>query len=103
MRRFFVVLFVISLLATGAAVYWATYLPEASVPAAQDRSLSAPSAGGGGAESGAPAARSIREFIKQPSDRQNMAVTISILSSVISALAAIVQTWLTARAYRRRI
>lgn len=103
MRRFFVVLFVISLLATGAAVYWASYLPEASVPAAQDRNLTAPGEGSGGAVRGAPSAKSVTEFVKQPSDRQNMAVTISILSSVISALAAIAQTWLTARAYRRRI
>ena len=99
MRRFFIVLFVISLLATGAAVYWQSYLPEASVPAAQDRNLTTP--GSGGAERGAPGAPSARGFSKQPSDRQNMAVMISILSSIISAVAAIAQTWLTARAYRR--
>ena len=99
MRRFFIVLFVISLLATGAAVYWQSYLPEASVPVAQSRDLTAP--GSGGAERGAPGAPSARGFSKQPSDRQNMAVTISILSSIISAVAAIAQTWLTARAYRR--
>jgi hypothetical protein len=98
MRRFFILLFVVSLLATGAAVYWATYLPEATAPFAQDRQLTAP---GGGADRGAPAARSAPEFAKQPSDRQSMAVTISIMSSIISALAAIAQTWLTARAYRR--
>ena len=106
MRRFFILLFVVSLLATGAAVYWATYLPEASVPASQDRSLTAPSprtGGGSEAEKSAPAARSAREFVKQASDRQNLAVTISILSSVISALAAVLQTWLTARSYRRRL
>jgi hypothetical protein len=98
MRRFFIVLFVISLLATIAALYWQTYLPEASVPASADRQLSAPKAGG---EQEAPGARSLREFAKTPSDRQNMAVTISILSSIISAVAAVAQTWLTARAYRR--
>ena len=102
MRRFFFLLFLISLLATGAAVYWASYLPELSVPVAADRA--APSAPGGGADStarGLPGAQSVREFVKKPSERQNMAVTISILSSIISAVAAIVQTWLTARAYRR--
>jgi hypothetical protein len=98
MRRFFIVLFVLSLLATAAAVYWQTYLPEASAPASADRQFTAPEAAPG---QGAPTARSAREFAKQPSDRQNMAVTISILSSIISAIAAIAQTWLTARAYRR--
>ena len=98
MRRFFIVLFVLSLLATAAAVYWQTYLPEASVLVSADRTLRAPGAGG---DQEAPAARSAREFAKQPSDRQNMAVTISILSSIISAVAAVAQTWLTARAYRR--
>jgi hypothetical protein len=98
MRRFFIVLFVLSLMATAAAVYWQTYLPEASVLVSADRNRSAPGAGG---DQGAPAARSVREFAKQPSDRQNMAVTISILSSIISAVAAVAQTWLTARAYRR--
>lgn len=103
MRRFFVVLFVVSLLATGVAVYWSSYLPEASVPVAADnKQLGAPQDGSGGAVNrGLPGAQSVREFIKKPSERQNMAVTISILSSIISALAAIVQTWFTARAYRR--
>jgi hypothetical protein len=100
MRRFFIFLFVVSLLATAVAVYWASYLPEASVPVAQERGLPAPQGGAG--ESAAPSAKSVQDFIKKPSERQNMAVTISILSSIISALAAIVQTWLTARAYRRR-
>ena len=100
MRRFFVLLFVISLLATGATVYWKSYLPEADVPATQTRDLSTPQ-GGGSADRGAPGSPSARGMVKQPSDRQNMAVMISILSSIISALAAIVQTWLTARAYRR--
>jgi hypothetical protein len=98
MRRFFIVFFVLSLLATAAAVYWQTYLPEASVPVSADRNLGAPGAGG---DQGAPTARSVREFAKQPSDRQNTAVMISILSSIISAVAAVAQTWLTARAYRR--
>ena len=98
MRRFFVVLFVVSLLATAAAVYWQTYLPEASAPVPADRRSGAPEAG---RDQGAPAARSVREFAKKPSDRQNMAVTISILSSIISAVAAVAQTWLTARAFRR--
>jgi len=101
MRRFFILLFVISLLATGAAVYWRSYHPEASVPVAQSTQPSAPQAGGGGASDGtAPSAQSASEFVKEPSPRQNMALTISIVSSIISALAAIVQTWLTARASR---
>jgi hypothetical protein len=98
MRRFFVVLFVFSLLATVAAVYWQTYLPELSVPVAVDRQLRAPGAGG---DQAAPKTRSATELTKAPSDRQNMAVTISIVSSIISAVAAVAQTWLTARAYRR--
>ena len=99
MRRFFIVLFVLSLFATAAAVYWQTYLPEASVPVSADRQFSQPEAAPG--QGAAPTTRSVREFAKQPSDRQNMAVMISILSSIISAVAAVAQTWLTARAYRR--
>jgi hypothetical protein len=97
MRRFFVILFFVSLLATGAAVYWSSYLPEATVPVTADRNFSAPQGG----ETAAPGAGSARAFAKAPSERQNLAVTISIMSSIISALAAIAQTWLTARAYRR--
>ena len=100
MRRFFIVLFVLSLLATAAAVYWQTYLPEMSIPLSADRQFSPPDAAPAPGQ-GAPTARSMRESAKQPSDRQNTAVMISILSSIISAVAAVAQTWLTARAYRR--
>ena len=96
MRRFFVSLFVISLLATAGTFYWRTYLPEATgvlqIPEAAPRGVTGDDA----------VARSYREVTtKAPSSRQDLAVTISILSSIISAAAALLQTWLTARAYRR--
>ncbi|NJM35870.1 MAG: hypothetical protein HC850_15585 [Rhodomicrobium sp.] len=105
MRRFFTVLFVLSLIATAATLYWRTYLPEETVvsaappSASNDRSLR-PGGEGAGGGSGDVTSFS-REEVRQPSERQDYAVTISILSSIISAVAAIFQTWLTARAYRR--
>lgn len=98
MRRFFVVLFVLSLVATAGAYYWRTYYPEhaaAEAPSSEPgrRSITRDNDGSG--------ARSFRESVKLPSDRQDLAVTISILSSIVSALAAVLQTWLTARTIRR--
>jgi hypothetical protein len=101
MRRFFTVLFVLSIIATAGAFYWRTYLPEGGVPVASERSFNPPSAGSADQDSSAEAPQSLRERIRQPSDRQDLAVTISILSSIISAVAALAQTWLTARAYRQ--
>ena len=97
MRRFFFALFVLSVIATAGAYYWRTYLPEA-IATVSDRSRSI--APGAESESAVPEARSF-QLEKVPSDRQDFAVTISIWSSIISALAAIVQTWLTARSIRR--
>jgi hypothetical protein len=96
MRRFFIILFVLSLGATAAAFYWRTFMPEAMTvsrerPAA---TRSATPSDGSRPPAYAPGA-GVRRVA---SDRQDWAVTISILSSVISALAALVQTWLTARA-----
>jgi hypothetical protein len=95
MRRFFIVVFILSLIASAAALYWRTYLPEATV--VEDAAPLAPS---DEATRSLSTERSLREF-KAPSSRQDLALTISILSSIISAIAALAQTWLTARAYRR--
>ena len=94
MSRFFVVLLILSLCATAASLYWRSTMPEGIARVAAQ----------GGARSMAPytasrpaevrAARSERAA----SDRQDLAVTISIASSIVSALAALVQTWLTAKA-----
>jgi hypothetical protein len=96
MRRFFMMLFVLSLFATAGTLYWRTYLPEVAAP------QSAPATRGYSGDRGPNGQTgSLREASRHPSDRQDMAVTISILSSVISAIAAVVQTLLTARAIRR--
>ena len=95
MRRFFIVVFILSLIASAAALYWRTYLPEATVV-----EHAAPLAPSDEATRSLSTERSLREF-KAPSSRQDLALTISILSSIISAIAALAQTWLTARAYRR--
>lgn len=95
MRRFFIWLFVLSIIATGVTFYWRTYLPENTVAqTSQTRGYNRDPGSGG-----APPTISISQ--SEPSERQDLAMTISILSSVISALAALMQTWLTARAYRR--
>jgi hypothetical protein len=91
MRRLFILLFILSLTATVGTLYWRTYRPEgpaiAAAPEARTRSL-------GQDRSRAPSA-----YQRQaPSDRQDLSVTISIISSIVSAIAALVQTWLTARA-----
>lgn len=99
MRRFFIVLFVFSLLATAGTYYWRTYMPEGEViafaPQAETRSFQERAPGG------APEGSAGRLVLQEPSERQDLAVTISIVSSIISALAAIAQTWITARAFRR--
>jgi len=96
MRRFFIALFILSLIASAGAYYWREYQPEKVVSAPISKRSLAP-------EEGAPsvATRSERVLEKAPSERQDLAMTISILSSIISAAAALLQTWLTARALRR--
>lgn len=91
MRRFFIALFIISLCAAGGTWYWKTYHPEGTVLAT--RSLP-------DSRDGARAFRSpnTREMMApRSSDRQDLAVTVSILSSVVSALAAMAQAWFARR------
>ena len=89
MRRLFIILFILSLGATVTTIYWRTYMPEgpaaASAPQARPRSLGQDSSRSPGSGQFA-------------SDRQDLAVTISIVSSIISAIAALLQTWLIAKA-----
>jgi hypothetical protein len=93
MRRLFILLFILSLGATVTTLYWRTYMPEGpatvSAPQQRPRSLGQDSSR---LPSRAPGSGQIA------SDRQDLAVTISIVSSIISAIAALLQTWLTARA-----
>jgi hypothetical protein len=93
MRRLFIILFILSLGATVTTIYWRTYMPEgpaaASAPQSRTRSL-------GQDPSRPPSSAPSSEQLA--SDRQDLAVTISIVSSIISAIAALMQTWLTARA-----
>ena len=102
MRRLFVLLFILSLGATVATIYWRTYMPEGSASAA--RSERAPATRSVGPQGGNRDSASRRAPSAAPagesaaSGRQDLAVTISIVSSIVSALAALVQTWLTARA-----
>ncbi len=99
MRRFFIVLFILSLCAVAASLYWRNAMPEAPAPVAMQggaRSIQPNSAGRPSAEAQPYRAE------RSASGRQDLAVTISIVSSVVSALAALVQTWLTARAMPAR-
>ena len=99
MRRLFTLLFILSLSATVATVYWRTYMPEGAAPVV--RSDRAPTTRSTGPADGGRAPGSTRTVENTASDRQDLAVTISIVSSIVSALAALLQTWLTARAVRR--
>jgi hypothetical protein len=91
MRRFFVSLFIVSLLAVGGTYYWRTYYPEALSAApvsGQLRSL-AP---------GEKAHRTVAE--RAPSDRQDLAMMVSVVSSLVSAAAAVAQAWYARRAMK---
>jgi hypothetical protein len=92
MRRFFVGLFIISLCAAGGTWYWKTYYPEGHATVAT-RSL--PSNRDDVRAFHRPNTREMME--PRSSGRQDMAMTISILSSVISALAAVAQAWFARR------
>jgi hypothetical protein len=97
MRRLFIMLFILSLGATAAAVYWRTFMPEAMTVSRAER----PAATRGAPSEARPPAYAPGRGAgvqRTASDRQDWAVTISIASSIISALAALVQTWLAARA-----
>src|SRR5262245_49699438 len=104
MRRFFILLFILSLGATAATFAWRTFLPEGAPTVARTESMPAAPTSRGARPATDALDGSTRQRSHAPggekasSDRQDWAVTISILSSVISALAALVQTWLTARA-----
>ncbi|HKJ62251.1 MAG TPA: hypothetical protein VKA94_09705 [Hyphomicrobiales bacterium] len=109
MRRFFTVLFIVSIVATGFTYYWRTYQPEETVAASEPQ---ADDGSGASAENRSYSRRSLSPdafstesypaSAKEPSDRQDLAMMISLVSSVISALAAIFQTWLTSRSVRSR-
>jgi hypothetical protein len=92
MRRFFIALFIVSLCAAGGTWYWKTYHPEGSATIAT-RSLPGNSDGVRAFRS--PSAREMME--PRSSGRQDMAMTISIMSSVISAMAAVAQAWFARR------
>jgi hypothetical protein len=99
MRRFFITLFILSLIATAAAITWRTYSPEGRAPMVQaDRAPSTRSASPADRNEARRAPGTTPSAETAASDRQDWAVTVSIVSSVVSALAALFQTWLTARA-----
>ncbi len=94
MRRFFVSLFVVSLVAAGGTYYWRTNFPEGT-PLAASEPLSGQTRSLRPEEKAAP---SVVE--KAPSERQDLAMTVSIISSVVSALAAVAQAWFARRAMK---
>ena len=99
MRRFFITLFILSLGATAAAVTWRTYRRKAARRWPRpDQAPSTRSASPADRNEARRAPSSAQSGEKAASDRQDWAVTVSIVSSVVSALAALFQTWLTARA-----
>jgi hypothetical protein len=101
MRRFFMSLLILSLFATVGTLYWRTYLPETPVPASGGATRGGPDSPAPQSPAPAQDGRPGGGVSFAPSDRQDMAVTISIVSSIVSAIAAVLQTLLTARAIRR--
>lgn len=109
MRRFFLILFLLSVSTTAAAYYWRTYQPEqtviATAPEEEGNSGILSEKGRYSRRSLAPEAFSPQAapvVAKEPSSRQDLAMMISLVSSVVSAIAAIFQTWMTARSFRNR-
>ncbi len=91
MRGFFLTLTILSLLATGGIFAWRTFAPEGGTVY-----TSAPST--------APAKDATRDDRlaarqerPQASQRQDWAMIASVASSIVSALAALLQAWFGAR------
>ena len=111
MRRFFTMLFIISILGVGAAYYWRTYQPEKTVVLSESGDEGEDSAIPTQKRSFSPRSRAPEAYspqstpvlTKEPSDRQDLAMMISLVASVISALAAVFQTWITARSVQGRL
>jgi|GEM_PF-4522363 len=98
MRKIVMTWFVISILVTGGLFAYTQFLKHGAAPKAamapevrmrsinpQDKSLGAPAAEATPAHS---------------SNTEQLALTISIASSIISAAAALMQTWLTHRSLK---
>ena len=104
MLRFFMLLLVISLLATGGAYYWKAAYPQGpvvvvngdakSVTGSQDEAPD-PSTGGATRSLGD---RSVK--IKLPSDMQNLAAVVGLVSSLLSGLGAMISAYFSWAHYR---
>ncbi|MEJ2125356.1 MAG: hypothetical protein P8Y47_11280, partial [Alphaproteobacteria bacterium] len=78
---------IVSRCAAGGTWYWKTYYPEGGRPSIH----ATPPSNGAMRSLRAPSAREM--MTPRSSGRQDLAMTVSILSSVVSALAAVAQAW----------
>lgn len=97
MRNFFIGLLIMSLLAVGGAYYWRVYYPESRQELVVTATRKVEIENGDQNRSYMKAAP---EEQKAPSERQDWAMIISVASSIISALGAAAQVWLTHRGLR---
>ncbi len=106
MTRFFVILFVLSLLASGATYYWKTQLPEGDIVSEAAPSASANSKSTGVVEESVPAAKDLkqaaRKAIRQASKTQDLASLISIAGSVLSGFGAVLSAYFSYLRYRHQ-
>ncbi len=110
MTRFFVILFVLSLLASGGIYYWKTQHPEGDIVSGSSPS-SAPSTNEAnskstGVEESVPAAKDLkqaaRKAIRQASKTQDLAGLISIAGSILSGFGALLSAYFSYLRYRHQ-
>ncbi len=96
MRGFFLTLTILSLLATGGIFAWRTFAPEgaptiSSAPAPSSAPIR------DGVRQSREDRRAARQERRQASQRQDWAMIASVASSIVSALAALLQAWFGSR------
>jgi hypothetical protein len=97
MRKFFVGLFIVSLLAVGGTYYWRTYHPESNSAEELRIAASRSPQKSLARDKAEEAIRNASAQVDVPSQRQDWAMIISVVSSIVSALGAMAQVWLTHR------
>ena len=104
MTRFFVILFVLSILASGGIYYWKTQHPEGDVVSGSSPS-SAPSTDSGGTEESVTTSKDLktaaRKAIRQASKTQDLASLISIAGSILSGFGALLSAYFSFLRYRQ--
>jgi hypothetical protein len=98
MRKLIMVWFLGSLIVTAGLAYVHFSRPAAPQPGSHARSLEAPV--GAARDTAAPAGAAGEVQAPASNSGEQLALVFSIGSSIISAIAALAQTWLTHRAFK---